>query len=278
MSVLLLAAKVVLGVVLATYIAVGLYLYLNQARFLFPGAYMPLPRGLDDAYRMMGLEPATIRARDGAELFAIHRAPKPGQPVIIVFHGNGSYPESYGFLYEGWISSGHGVVAPVARGYPRSAGTADGEAMLGDALDIHDWTVRRYPGHPVVIFGQSLGSAPAIHVAAWRDVAGVILVSPFASMLSLVREKVPYLPIALLLKSPLRSDVEIPAVKAPILIFHGDRDTLVPNASGRRLAALARTEVTFEAMPGAGHNEGLFGPDMTRKIAEFIAERAAVSR
>jgi uncharacterized protein len=276
MSVLLLAAKVVLGLVVAAYLASGLYLYLNQARFLFPGAYMSLPRGFEDAGRAMGLEPATINVRDGTALFAVHRAPKPGQPVIIVFHGNGSYPEDYGFLYEDWIASGHGVVAPVARGYPRSAGHADGEAMLGDALDINDWAIRTYPGHPVIVFGQSLGTAPAIHIAARRDVAGVILVSPFASMLSLVREKIPYLPIALLLKSPFRSDLEIAEVSAPILIFHGDRDTLVPIASGRELAALARREVLFETISGAGHNDGLFGSVMIRDIAEFIARAATL--
>jgi alpha-beta hydrolase superfamily lysophospholipase len=208
----------------------------------------------------------------------LQRGPQPGKPVVITFHGNGSYPESYGFLYAGWISQGYGVVAPAARGYPRSSGAADGEMMLADGLDVYDWVVKTYPGQPVIVFGQSLGTSPALHVAAHRKVAGAVLVSPFKSMLSLVQEKIPYLPISLLLKSPFRSDLDIGAVTAPIIIFHGDRDTLVPIASAKALVALTKTAVAFEVITGAGHNDGLFSPGMVDKIADFIEATSNKSR
>ena len=198
-----------------------------------------------------------------------------GKPVILVFHGNASFPESYGFLYEGWIAAGYGIVAPVARGYPRSPGVANGETMLADALEIRDWIAATYPGRPVVVFGQSLGTGPAVHVAARRDVAAAILVSPFLSMLSLVGEKMPWLPSRLLLSSPFRSDLEIGRATAPIAIFHGDRDTLIPIAHGEALAKLARSAVTFRTVAGAGHNDGLFDPGMVGEIDAFIDANTA---
>lgn len=270
MSVIYLLAKIAAGLAVTVYLAIGVLLYVNQARFLFPGAYMAFPPELDGFATAAGLETLKIRAGDGIELFLLQHAPLPSKPVVITFHGNGSYPESYSFLYDRWISSGYGLVAAAARGYPRSGGAADGEMMLADALSVHDWAKKTYPGHPIIVFGQSLGTSPAIHVAAKRMVAGVVLVSPFKSMLSLVQEKIPYLPISLLLKSPFRTDLDIGAVTAPIIIFHGDRDTLVPIASAKALVALATTDVAFEVIAGAGHNDGLFSRDMLDRIAAFI--------
>lgn len=278
MSVIYLLVKIAAGLAVAAYLVVALLLYVNQARFLFPGAYMPLPAELDGFASSAGLETRKIKAGDGVELFLIEHAPQPGKPIVITFHGNGSYPESYSFLYAGWISRGYGVIAPAARGYPRSGGAADGELMLADALSVYDWVAKTYPGHPVVVFGQSLGTSPAIHVAAHRDVTGAVLVSPFRSMLSLVQEKIPYLPISLLLKSPFRTDLDIGAVTAPIIIFHGDRDTLVPIASAKALATLIKTDVAFEVIAGAGHNDGLFAPGMVDKIADFIEATSITSR
>ncbi|MDB5550070.1 MAG: hypothetical protein JWL86_54 [Rhizobium sp.] len=278
MSVIYLLVKIAAGLAVAAYLVIGLLLYINQARFLFPGAYMPFPSELGGFASVSGLEALKIKAGDGTELFLLQRAPLPDKPIIIAFHGNGSYPESYGFLYAGWISQGYGVIAPAARGYPRSGGAADGEMMQTDALDIYDWLAKTYPGHPVIVFGQSLGTSPAIHVAAQREVAGAVLVSPFKSMLSLVQEKIPYLPISLLLKSPFRTDLDIGAVTAPIIIFHGDRDTLVPVASARALVALAGTNVAFEVIARAGHNDGLFSPDMVDNISGFIEAAERTSR
>jgi pimeloyl-ACP methyl ester carboxylesterase len=252
------------------YVAASAFLYFNQAQYLFPGAFMPFPPELEGFGEQSGLQQAQIKASDGETLFAFHHPPMEGKPIVIVFHGNASYPEAYGFLYGDWIASGYGIVAPAARGYPRSSGAPEGEKMLADALDIYDWAAKHYTGHPVFVFGQSLGTSPAIHLAAHRKVEGVVLISPFKSMLSLAQNKLGYFPVWLLLRSPFRSDLDIEKVTAPILILHGDRDELIPITSAQELAAAAKTKVAFETVGGAGHNSGLFAPDMIDRINRFI--------
>ncbi len=143
--------------------------------------------------------------------------------------------------------------------------------MLCDALAVRDWIDLNYPGHPVVVFGQSLGTGPAVHVAARRATAGLILVSPFLSMASLVTERVPWLPTTLLLNSPFRSDQAMASITAPIIVFHGDRDTLIPITQGRQLAALARGPVAFDTINAAGHAEGLFESEMIDRIEYFLS-------
>lgn len=262
--------KFSVGIAIGLYLCACLAIYLGQERLLFPGAFAPLPAELDGIDTRLGMQAMTISTADGIRLFALDKEPATGKPMIIVFHGNASYPESYRFLYFGWMAAGYGIVAPALRGYPRAEGTPDGEKMLADALDIYDQAVKTFPGHPVYVLGQSLGTAPAVHLAAHRSVEGLVLISPFKSMLSLAQSKMPYFPVGLLLKSPLRSDLDIAKVTAPVLILHGEQDELVPLESGRALAALIKHRVQFEIVPDAGHATGLFEPDRIDRINAFL--------
>jgi hypothetical protein len=144
--------------------------------------------------------------------------------------------------------------------------------MMRDALSVYDWTAKRHPSSPIVVFGQSLGTASAIKVSANRSVAATVLVSPFKSMLSVVSGRFPYFPVAMALRSPFRSDLEMPKLAAPSIIFHGDQDDLVPIRSARDLADLAPEEPRFVVVEGAGHIKGLFGHGMVTQINSFIAD------
>ena len=256
------------------YLAAFVALWCLQERFIYPGAYHSLPSWIHQS-PPASLERVTIPVGDRVDLAALYRRPAPGQPTILVFHGNGGFPEDYGFLYKSWANSGYGIVAPVYRGYPRSTGTVSADGILRDALSVYDWVIAREPSSPIIVFGQSLGSASAVKVAAERqDVEALVLVSPFLSMESVISAKFPFMPVHLALRSPLRNDLEMPKVKAPTIVFHGDADTLVPVESGQALAALAPSPPRFIRLKNAGHIEGLFGGVMVRAMNRFILEHA----
>ena len=248
-------------------------LWAVQDRFIYPGVYQSIPSWVGIS-RPVSVERVTAPVDDDIDLAVLYRSPAAGKPTVIVFHGNAGYPEDYGFLYKSWARSGYGIVAPVYRGFPRSTGSVSADGILHDALAIYDWSARRHPFSPLVVFGQSLGTASAVHVAANRPVTATVLVSPFKSMLSVVSDKMPFIPVSLALRSPLRNDLEMGKVTSPVIIFHGDRDDLVPLSSGRELATLAPKEPRFVVVEGAGHIEGLFGGDMVLEINHFIAENS----
>lgn len=56
-----------------------------------------------------------------------------------------------------------------------------------------------------------------------------------------------------MLRYPLRSDLQVAKVSAPITIFHGPLDTSIPIEHGRDLAKLASSPVTFVELPGGTH-------------------------
>jgi hypothetical protein len=113
------------------------------------------------------------------------------------------------------------------------------------------------PAARIVLWGESLGTGLAIRLAAEqpRAVAAVILESPYTSLLALGRMHYPLLPSNLLLRDRYDSLALMPQVEAPVLILQGARDTLVPPAMGREIAAAASAPVQLWEAPLAGHNE-----------------------
>ncbi|MBA2300787.1 MAG: alpha/beta fold hydrolase [Chloroflexi bacterium] len=58
----------------------------------------------------------------------------------------------------------------------------------------------------------------------------------------------------------------------PLLLIHGEADTTVPMAEGRRLAALAGPASEHWIVPGAGHSGGhaIAGDDYERRVSDFL--------
>ena len=72
-----------------------------------------------------------------------------------------------------------------------------------------------------------------------KNFAGVILETPFTSMVSVGKSMYPFFPVSILLKDKYESDKKIKNIKSPILIMHGEVDKLVPFWMGKKLYNLA---------------------------------------
>jgi fermentation-respiration switch protein FrsA (DUF1100 family) len=64
-----------------------------------------------------------------------------------------------------------------------------------------------------------------------------------------------FLPVNLLMLDRYPSKKYIAAAKVPLLVLHGERDTVVPVAQGKALFALASQPKTLKIYPGGGHND-----------------------
>ena len=117
-----------------------------------------------------------------------------------------------------------------------------------------------------MLWGESLGSGVAVHLAARQAVAGVILEAPFTSVAAAAQHHYPFMPAAMLVRDRFDSLSRIGRVRAPLLVLHGERDMIVPVRHGRALldAATAPKEGWFA--PQAGHEN----------LAQFGALDAAI--
>lgn len=255
--------------------AVGAYgsfvalLYLAQRSLLY---FPERRRTLPSAVGLAEAEEVVLDTSDGERVIVWHVPPREGQPVFVYFHGNGGALPWREERFRALIADGSGLVALSYRGYGGSSGRPTETGIVQDAVAAYAFAVARYPAERIVLWGESLGSALAIAVAAEKPVGHLVLEAPFTSAADVGIRYLWFVPVRLLMKDQFRADLCASRVRAPVLIVHGDNDAIVPIALGKRLYGLIQAPKRFVRIAGAGHND--LGVRAVAAAQRFIAESA----
>lgn len=212
------------------------------------------PHTAEVAPNFPGVEAVRIETEDGENLVAWWRAPPNEQaPVFLFFDGNGGRPQIWGGRWRRIVEGGAGFLAVYYRGYSGSSGRPSEQGLRLDARAGYDWLVAQgYAPRDIVIHGFSLGSGVAVRLASERPARALILEAPFTGVDEVAASH--FTPLAgMFIRDRFRSRDIIGDVRMPILIAHGDRDSVVPFAQGQRLYALAPEPKFFVRMPGSDH-------------------------
>lgn len=243
--------KAVLIVVVALYLAAATVMYVAQRRFIYfpePVRTPPQSVGLPDVSERF------ISTPDGEKLIAWYGKAKPGQPTLLYFHGNGGALEFRNVSFRHFLDQGLGVFMMSYRGYSGSTGEPSEAANVADAKLAYEALLKEgVRPQDIILYGESLGSGVAIQVAAEKQVAGMILDSPYTSVAELAARLYPWLPVNLLLKDRYDSILHIRNVHTPLLVVHGEADDVIPVEMGRRLFAAANEPKEIVTIPGGGH-------------------------
>ena len=200
-------------------------------------------------------EELSITAADGVSLHGWW-IEGPGDRVLIWYHGNAGNIGDRLHNARWFVDRlGVDVVLVDYRGYGRSGGTPDEEGVYLDGLAIYDAVAARsVRAEDIVLFGRSLGGAVAIETALVRPARALVLESVFRSVRALAREHYWFVPTAVI-RTRMENEEKIARVDVPTLVLHGDRDSIVPPAHGRRLFELAARPTRLRVIEGAGHND-----------------------
>jgi len=220
------------------------------------------------------LEDVWFQAADGARLFGWYVEAEAGRPVILWCHGNAGNVinrlENLRHLYRQGVS----VFLFDYRGYGRSQSLRPSEeGLYQDAIGAWDYLTRRrmIRAERIVLFGRSLGAAVAAEVATRKPAAGLILESCFPSIEAVARFHYGGLPVHWLLGAEFRLIDRLPQLSLPKLLFHGDRDDIIPLALGRQVFETAKPPKSFYVIAGANHNDTyqVGGEAYFRRFTEF---------
>ena len=237
---------------LTIYVAVAAVFYFSQRRLLFPAnteRVQPAEAGL------VGFEEVVLRTGDGQRVIGWWSPPAPGAGAVLYFHGNGGSLAQGRDRFETMQGAGLGVLAMAYRGYGGSSGQPSETALISDAKTALDWLGQRAPEERTAVMGQSLGSGVAVALAAERQVGGLVLDSPYASIECTAARLYPWLPVRLLARDRFDSETRVRRVREPILIAHCTEDRLIPVAEARRLYARATGPKSLQLINGCGHIE-----------------------
>lgn len=163
------------------------------------------------------------------------------------------------------------------RGYGQSQGRPSERALLDDALFVLDHILATQaidPAH-VVLMGRSLGSGVAVHVAAKRKVGGVILVTPFDSLVNVAKAHYPIFPVGLMLKHRFDSASLATGISTPALFLSASHDQIVPPRFAANLQRVWGGPVTAVRVDGTDHNTIETSPVYWEAIHAFLKAPAS---
>ena len=242
----------------------------------YPDRTRPTPAESD----VPELAPVTLETEDGLSLLAWYAPPRAadGAPSLIYFHGNAGHIGMRGFKVRAYLNAGLGVLLTTWRGYSGNPGTPTEDGPIrrrarGTRLPAG----RRGCGDErQVLYGESLGTGVAVHLAREATPAAVVLEAPFSSVVDIASGRFPLLPVRPLIVDRFDSAAKIGKVAAPVLIVHGERDRTIPVRLARKLFKRAREPKEAVFIPEADHAD-LVDFGLPTYVLEFLARHGHIS-
>ena len=187
-------------------------------------------------------------------------------PVVIFTHGNGELIDHWGQVFTRLSKSGVGVLLLEYPGYGRSGGKPSQSSITETIVAAYDFVIDQADVDPdaIVAYGRSLGGGAACALTTQRPVSALVLESTFTSVKAMAKRF--GFPGSLVI-DPFDNLEIVKSLDIPVLVLHGERDTLIPVSHGESLAAAAET--TLVRMP-CGHNDCPFA---WPKVEAFMSEQ-----
>lgn len=252
------------------YVIALCFMYLNQRNMMyFPDQERPDPA----AYGAENIvEIVRVTTQDGLDLEGWYIAPQAqNKPVIVDFHGNAGH---YGHRLPkmaGFVRAGYGLLLAEYRGYGGNPGKISEQGLYDDARAYMDWLAAKgLEQGQTVLYGESLGTGVAVQMATEHSVSAVVLESPYSSIAEVAQSIYFFMPVKWLMKDQFQSTGKIAAVKAPLLIIHGAKDTTIPIRFARKLYQAALQPKSFVALEEAGHNN-IYEYGAEERILQFLS-------
>jgi len=255
MRALLITLFVIAATALLAFAGLLVLLWANQEKLLFfPD---PLPADFQ-----LATEPDVHEISvdvPGAKLSVLHlQLPNP-KGVVFFLHGNAGNLAGWFTNTQLYRDANYDLVMPDYRGYGKSTGRIQGEQQLfDDVAAVWQQVAPRYAGKKVVVYGRSLGTGLAAHLSSELGAQGrpadlTVLVTPYSSIRELASEIYPFVPSSLL-RYALETAQRAGGIRGAVVLYHGDRDELIPLRHSKRLAG-ALPNATLVTIRGAGHND-----------------------
>ena len=164
------------------------------------------------------------------------------------------------------------IIAPEFAGYGIYSGYPTEGQFFNDAVNVFDYMVDNMNISPnnIIIFGRSLGTSIATHLASRRTCTSLILISPFLSIRHMIRDILGRF-ISFAIRDRFKSGDYIQEVKSPILIIHGQIDSIIKYYHATELYNRTTAPCELILPENMEHNEFDFYHEFSEPLQDFIA-------
>ena len=257
----------ILILITAIYLIITLALYFFQRKLL----YYPVVNNYSGDKLLVPVEKVKITTKDNIELLAwYYDKGNENYKTLLFLHGNAGSLENRIHKINHFKDMNMNFLLLSWRGFSGNKGQPTEKGIYEDARSAIQWLKEKGHGtEDIVIYGESLGTGVAVEVAQNNNFAGVILESPFTSMVDAGKTKYPLFPVRLLLKDKYESDKKIQNIRSPILIMHGEADKIVPFSMGKKMYELAN-KPKYSYFPKYDDHMMEYNEKLLNVLKEFI--------
>ena len=192
------------------------------------------------------IEKVRILTTDNHDLLGWFYNKESSKKIILFFHGNAGQLENRIYKLNHFKNLGMNFLIISWRGFNKSTGNPTESGLYEDAKSAVRWLKSKgVKENDIILYGESLGTAIAIEIGKNKNFSGIVLESPFTSMIEAGKKYYPYLPVKLLLKDKYESIEKIANIHSPILVMHGMQDNIVPFDMGKKIYDAANSPKSY---------------------------------
>ena len=234
-----------------TYFFILILTYVFQRNLL----YHPMENNYSGDQIKVSIEKVVIKTSDGIELNSwYHNKNITNYKTILFLHGNAGSLENRIHKINHFKDMNINFLLVSWRGFNGNEGSPTEQGLYEDARSAVRWLKSKgVVEKNIIIYGESLGTGVAIEIAQHKNYAGIILESPFTSMVDMGKKYYPFFPVRLLLIDKFESHKKIINISSPLLVMHGKVDKIVPYKMGRKIHELANEPKFFYAQEYGDH-------------------------
>ncbi len=226
-----------LQIIILIYFLILAFLYFYQRNLM----YHPNENNYSNDQIYVPIEKVKINTKDNLKLLAwYHEKDLKRYKTIVFFHGNAGSLENRIHKLNHFQKMDVNFLIIAWRGFSGNKGKPSEKGLYEDGKSAINWLLSKGVNERnIVIYGESLGTGVATHLSQKRNFAGIILETPFTSMIDAAKTFYPYIPVGLLLKDKFDNKSKIKNINSPVLIMHGKNDQIVPFFMGKKIYEIA---------------------------------------
>ena len=217
--------------IILIYLLIIAFMYFNQRNLL----YHPSENNYTNDTIEFTFEEVSIPTPTGIKIKGwFHKKDLNQKKTLVFFHGNAGDLSNRIHKLNLIKNFDINFLIVAYRGFSGNEGKPTEKGLYEDAKSTLNWlSKKKITDDKIIIYGESLGTGVSIEVTQNKRYAGLILESPFTSMVDAAKFYYPYLPVSLILKDKYESLKKLKNIKIPILVIHGKKDRIVPFKMGK---------------------------------------------
>jgi pimeloyl-ACP methyl ester carboxylesterase len=193
--------------------------------------------------------------------------------TIIVFHGNAGTAADRDYYLSPLGLLGYRIILAEYPGYGGRKGELGEQSFVSDSQETLRIAAQTLKG-PVYLLGESLGCGVVAGVAkdASLNIAGIILITPWNTLLAVAKDHYPYLPVGWFMKDRYDNAENLKSFQGKISVVGAEQDEVVPVRHAKELFTLLPKDKRMWIIEGAGHNDWSMLIDMSKwqEIMDFV--------